>query len=464
LQRVGRAALWTIAVSILSGCALPSIGAPAGSRRGLTRPSRSSNSRTAPLPPGVGQPAPDFVLPTRTGQPIRLSFLRSRPAILCFFCHCGLCRAVATEMAQTAELRARAQIVVVTGDANALEQEFGRQIGLDALFLQDAPPVVAPRYASETCPRCWLIDKHGIARYVNVDRLIPAKKLVAGLLAALAGSGGFTPGYASGAPSGRSAPKGQRTLAGGETPGGGAPAHSPAGRGGKSPGASAAAASASRSGGRGADRPGRYQRAVPRTLVLTPIPAGRGTILADVRTFGITLVANRKPVTIESRDGRASVATGRYDLLEWWAEVRDGEGRLWRARGGMRPFALTVTPDATSSLSLVSPLQARLVNYGRAPEIEFDLLFQGSGVDTCRGVTVDGREAPRPHIEVRDAAGRVVADLECSYCCGFKATALWRPPADLRGVLTAFPRVDFGPFHVVAEPLRLTLDAVGMGQ
>jgi beta-galactosidase/beta-glucuronidase len=35
-----------------------------------------------------------------------------------------------------------------------------------------------------------------------------------------AASGGFTPGYASGAPSGRSAPEGQQRLAGGETPGG----------------------------------------------------------------------------------------------------------------------------------------------------------------------------------------------------------------------------------------------------
>jgi peroxiredoxin len=452
LQRVGRAALWTIAVSILSGRAVPSIGAPAG----------SSSSRAAPLPPGVGQPAPDFVLPTRTGQPIRLSFLRSRPVILCFFCHCGLCRAVATEMAHTAELRARAQIVVVTGDANALEQEFGRQIGLDALFLQDAPPVVAPRYASETCPRCWLIDKHGVARYVNVDRLIPAKKLVAGLLAAL------TEPLSGKGP--RELPGSRRSPAqpSGRAPTGSATVGSVADRtsGGKMPGVRSAqpAADSKGPGGRGPDRPGRYQRAVPHTPALTPIPAGRGTILADVRMFGITLVADRKPVMIESRDGRASVATGRYDLLDWWAEVRDGEGRLWRARGGMRPFALTVTPDATSSLSLVSPLQARLVNYGRAPEIEFDLLFQGSGVDTCRGVTVDGREAPRPHIEVRDAAGRVVADLECTYCCGFKASALWRPPADLRGALTAIPRVDFGPFHVVAEPLRLTVDAVGMGQ
>jgi hypothetical protein len=40
-------------------------------------------------------------------------------------------------------------------------------------------------------------------------------------------SGGFTPGYASGAPSGRSAPEGQGSLAGGETPGAGGEAPSP---------------------------------------------------------------------------------------------------------------------------------------------------------------------------------------------------------------------------------------------
>jgi carbonic anhydrase/acetyltransferase-like protein (isoleucine patch superfamily) len=55
---------------------------------------------------------------------------------------------------------------------------------------------------------------------------------------ALRASRGVTPGYPSGAPSGRSAPEGQRTFAGGESPGGGAPAHSPAGRGGETPGGS----------------------------------------------------------------------------------------------------------------------------------------------------------------------------------------------------------------------------------
>jgi glycosyltransferase involved in cell wall biosynthesis len=50
-----------------------------------------------------------------------------------------------------------------------------------------------------------------------------------------AASGGFTPGYASGAPSGRVAPEGQWRLAGGNTPG------SPEGRGGNTPGGPAAA-------------------------------------------------------------------------------------------------------------------------------------------------------------------------------------------------------------------------------
>jgi thioredoxin-dependent peroxiredoxin len=371
-------------------------------------PARSPRPQPAPAvatsPPRVGQPAPDFTLPTRTGDKIQLRYLHARPVLLCFFCNCGLCRAVATELARTPELMRKAQVVVVASDPNVVDHLFGRETGLEALYLKDATPPVARRYGSEGCPRCWLLDARGIVRFVNTDRLVPAKQLVQKLASALPASG---------------------------------PAQE----------------------ARGASR---YQRQTPQSAALPAIPAGRGTILTDIKTFGVTLRSGGRPISIESRDGRAGVATGRYDLLEWWAEAPDATGRLWRARGGFRPFALTVTPGATVRLNLASPLQARLAAVGGTAGIEFDVVFQGSGDDVCRGVTVDGQEPPRAHVEVRDAAGQVLADLECLYCCGFKASARWQPPAGLRGSLTAVPRVDFGPFPVAAAPVRFNLGESGL--
>lgn len=144
-------------------------------------------SRVVHVPPAIGRPAPDFALTTARGQTVQLGFLRTRPVLLCFFCNCGLCRAFAAEIARAKDLVKKTQIVVVASDAAVVEEDdFRRATGLEALYCHDAPPVVALRYASEECPRCWLIDTKGIVRYVNPERLMPARKLVADLRAALA--------------------------------------------------------------------------------------------------------------------------------------------------------------------------------------------------------------------------------------------------------------------------------------
>src|SRR5262249_42255689 len=90
-----------------------------------------------------------------------------------------------------------------------------------------------------------------------------------------------------------------------------------------------------------------YPRGVPRGAAPAPPPAGRGTVEADAAAFGLTLLGSGPLVTIESQNGRAPVAADRYDVLNWWAERRDAEGRLWRARGGRRPDGLTIAPGTT---------------------------------------------------------------------------------------------------------------------
>lgn len=145
-------------------------------------------SRVVYPPPVVGRPAPDFTLITSRGQSLQLGFLKDQPVLLCFFCDCGLCRAFASALARAEDLARQARILVVASDAAVAEHEsFRKETGLTAAeYFHDSPPVTAVRYASEECPRCWLIDTEGIVRYVNPERLMPAAKLVADLRAALA--------------------------------------------------------------------------------------------------------------------------------------------------------------------------------------------------------------------------------------------------------------------------------------
>jgi hypothetical protein len=180
-------------------------------------------------------------------------------------------------------------------------------------------------------------------------------------------------------------------------------------------------------------------------------------VATDIRDFGLTLIGSGPSITLESHSGRAPVAADNYDVLNWWAELWDAEGHLWRVRGGARASAFTVAPDATARLCLVTPLQEHFIVVNNPGEIQFLLYLESISLGRCTSVTVDGRDAPRPHIEVQDATGSVIADLECSYCCGFKAAARWRPPADARGPFTAVPKIDYGPFKVVSDPPRLTV-------
>jgi hypothetical protein len=115
-------------------------------------------------------------------------------------------------------------------------QRFRRPVDLDgtvAVALQerarDQPAGWVRNGTTHTLARAYL-QYHG-RRYTlgNLEPGAARRVGSAGWVRRLAAraSGGFTPGYASGAPSGRSAPEGQGSLAGGETPGAGGEAPSP---------------------------------------------------------------------------------------------------------------------------------------------------------------------------------------------------------------------------------------------
>jgi peroxiredoxin len=141
--------------------------------------------RLVSSPPRIGRTAPDFTLAGRKGNMVRLSFLRKRPVLLCFFCRCPLCRTMAAKIARTKALTDGTQVVVVASDAAVTDSdEFQRDTGLQATYLSDSPPIVGVRYRSEACPRVWLIDADGVLRYGSANNLVAADTVVAALVAA----------------------------------------------------------------------------------------------------------------------------------------------------------------------------------------------------------------------------------------------------------------------------------------
>jgi peroxiredoxin len=141
------------------------------------------------IPPRVGSIAPDFRLLT-TGQGMaQLTLQRGQPVVLTFFCRCGLCHAVAKEIAAAPAIGEKAKILAVFGDdaitMPAEEKAFREATGFKAPFLSDISQEVGVLYDSAQCPRVWVIDAKGIIRYRSESQTTPPAQIVAGVLKAL---------------------------------------------------------------------------------------------------------------------------------------------------------------------------------------------------------------------------------------------------------------------------------------
>lgn len=139
----------------------------------------------------VDEEAPNFSLP-RIGGTTELSpfFLRGRPMILLFSCGCEPCRESAHRLASKPELEQAAEIAVVVTNREAASPEsvkaFREGSGYQGAMLEDNG-AVSPAYQALHCPKLWLLDAAGIARWTgggDKDNRTP-EQLVAGLLKAL---------------------------------------------------------------------------------------------------------------------------------------------------------------------------------------------------------------------------------------------------------------------------------------
>jgi peroxiredoxin Q/BCP len=134
----------------------------------------------------VGDPAPDFTLPSATGEPVSLGEFRGRSEVVLFFypkSHTPLCTAEACSFRDSYEAfrEAEAEVIGISGDSDASHRLFAGRNQLPFRLLSDSDGSLRALYG---VPRTlgvfpgrvtYLIDRQGIVRHIFSSLFQPAR-------------------------------------------------------------------------------------------------------------------------------------------------------------------------------------------------------------------------------------------------------------------------------------------------
>ncbi|MGE5756406.1 MAG: peroxiredoxin [Planctomycetaceae bacterium] len=134
----------------------------------------------------VGEPAPDFTLPSATGEPVSLGDFRGKSEVVLFFYpkdNTPVCTAEACSFRDSYEAfrEAGAEVIGVSADSVESHRRFAGRHRLPFRLLSDADGALRARYG---VPRTlglfpgrvtYLIDKRGIVRHVFSSQFQPAR-------------------------------------------------------------------------------------------------------------------------------------------------------------------------------------------------------------------------------------------------------------------------------------------------
>jgi thioredoxin-dependent peroxiredoxin len=140
----------------------------------------------------IGDPAPDFELPSMTGEPVRLSDFRGKSEVVLFFYpkdNTPGCTVEACTFRDSYEAfrEAGAEVIGISSDSADSHRRFAERFHLPFVLLSDADGALRARYG---VPRTlglfpgrvtYLIDRHGIVRHIFSSQLQPRRHVAEAL-------------------------------------------------------------------------------------------------------------------------------------------------------------------------------------------------------------------------------------------------------------------------------------------
>lgn len=150
--------------------------------------------------PAVGQEAPDFTLPSTSGEKVTLSSLRGKPVLIAFFplAFSGTCTEELCEMRDDHDHFIERDVVVlpISVDHRYSLKEYKAKHGMKVDLLSDFKREVSRSYGVLMDDRFYanrayfLVDRNGIIRWVHVEENTDDRRADRELLAAIDAVGG----------------------------------------------------------------------------------------------------------------------------------------------------------------------------------------------------------------------------------------------------------------------------------